>query len=624
MKTKYMVGGIGSILFAISGIIYTILRYMNYYTNASLKLIINSSYDTVFQIFYVLMGLGIIIMGIQAIMIYNEEKIDLSRFAFFISLLAGLFTFLGYPLVLFPQGYRFSLFPSGGNFINFILFVISNFLTTLFFVLFSQTIRQNAENVKNQQFALKISPIILILGLVYAAFTVVIIASINALRWDSFFIPFFAMTQIIWSSFPSSSADPTIFIFLIILDYWHYPNGSVIFTYFLLWFIALVPLASVNLINGLNFFIEEGASKKQVKKFIEMEPEVERRLMEIIEDVSSTYTGVTLQSLGKKMGYKTSLVRKVIKNLEKQGKLRGDLKGNLLIFDKSGYSVSGITKPVESPAKKKKGVNVKRGGVIQGGKYVFKIKAENNTDFNITDVVFQIISYPEDSIELNGEAYREIQKIDKGGLVSPTFEFLPTKDCIVGTIHSTVTYIDHLNKPHTINVEPYTISMICGLLSPKQIDVGRFTKIMEELLDFSKAGEEVKIPYNAKLIYDKMKKVLPDHNFWFVTRPEEKILGNMFIGEFNGFAQGKYNQKEVGLKITITGEKEGHSCVGMIEVFGQDRSMLPPLISELSKKMIIWNCSNCNAPLDKEDVEKLLKNQVVECKYCGYSISKLF
>ena len=77
------------------------------------------------------------------------------------------------------------------------------------------------------------------------------------------------------------------------------------------------------------------------------------------------------------------------------------------------------------------------------------------------------------------------------------------------------------------------------------------------------------------------------------------------------------------MKITITGEKNGYSSVGMIEVFGQDRSMLPPLISELSKKIIIWNCLNCNAPLEKEDIEKLLKNQIVECRYCGHSISKL-
>ena len=80
----------------------------------------------------------------------------------------------------------------------------------------------------------------------------------------------------------------------------------------------------------------------------------------------------------------------------------------------------------------------------------------------------------------------------------------------------------------------------------------------------------------------------------------------------------------MGLSITITGEESGYNCVAMIEAFGQERSMLPPLISELSRKIIIWECRNCDAPLEKEDVEKLLRNEVIKCPYCGYSISKLF
>lgn len=75
---------------------------------------------------------------------------------------------------------------------------------------------------------------------------------------------------------------------------------------------------------------------------------------------------------------------------------------------------------------------------------------------------FQIISYPKDNIKLIGEKIREISKLDAKGLVSPTFEFQPIKDCITGIIHSTVTYIDHLNKPHTISVEPHEISLVCG------------------------------------------------------------------------------------------------------------------------------------------------------------------
>ncbi|MFX1451490.1 MAG: hypothetical protein ACFFCM_11645 [Promethearchaeota archaeon] len=625
MKSKYTIGALGSIIFAISGIIYTISRHANYYVGTSLKLFINSFYDAALRSVYVFIGIGIILMGIQVITIYNDNKISIAPFTFFLSLLSGIFIFIAYPLVLFPQGNRFSFFPSGGNFINFVLFVISNILTTFFFIFYSQVLNRNAEYVANKQFIRFISPVLLIFGLAYAVLTVVIGAIINSLRMGDFFTPMIIFSEFMFSVDPwtGEGGNTSGFILMIILDYWHYPNGNVIGAYFLLWFVALIPLSFLNLINGFNFLAEEGAMEKQVKKIEKRKDEIESDVVELIGDISSKYGGITIQRLSAKLGYNPSVVKSVIKDLINQNRISGKLRGNLLIFEKRRISIPTTRRAVVRPYEKRKGIIVKRGGDIQGGKYNYKIKVENNTDYNITDIIFQIISYPEDSIELVGDLYREIQKLDAGGLVSPSFEFLPTKDCIVGTIHSTVTYIDYLNKPHTINVEPYTISMICGLLSPKQIDVSKFTSITEELLDFSKAGEEIRIPYNASVIYEKLKTVLPDHNFWFVTRPEERVLGDMFIGEFNGFAQGKYNHKEVGLKITITGEKNGYSSIGMIEVYGQDRSMLPPLISELSKKIIIWNCPKCNAPLRKEDVEKLLNNQLVECHYCAYMISKL-
>ncbi|MFX0138976.1 MAG: WD40 repeat domain-containing protein, partial [Candidatus Hodarchaeota archaeon] len=181
--------------------------------------------------------------------------------------------------------------------------------------------------------------------------------------------------------------------------------------------------------------------------------------------------------------------------------------------------------PVEPKKMEEPKVNVYRGGEIQGGKYIFKIKVQNNTKFNITDLIFQVISFPEDSTKLVGESSRKISKLSGKGLVSPSFEFLPTRDCITGTIHSTVTYIDHLNQPHTITTEPFTISIICGLLRPKQIKIDEFYKIIEELLDFEKTGEEITIPYNSKLIFNKLKILLPEQNFWMVTKPKEQIVG---------------------------------------------------------------------------------------------------
>ncbi|MHA1299818.1 MAG: hypothetical protein ACTSO9_10315 [Candidatus Helarchaeota archaeon] len=268
-------------------------------------------------------------------------------------------------------------------------------------------------------------------------------------------------------------------------------------------------------------------------------------------------------------------------------------------------------------------IKVKRGGQIQGSKFIFKLKVENHTPYNITNVSFQILSYPQESITLIGEKYREISKLDAGGFISPTFEFTPTKDCISGTIHSVISFIDHLNGPQIEKVRPYVISIVCGLLQPKEISIGAFTEICHNLIDYSKAGEEIPIPYNPKLIFEKLKFLLPKQNFQFVTPPDSKVIGDTFLGELNGFAEGKFNKKCVGLKIIITGNQQGNNCIGMIEGYAQDRAILPSLISELGQKMKYWNCEKCNGPLSKEDVEQLFQNRVIECRFCGNVISKM-
>ncbi len=232
-----------------------------------------------------------------------------------------------------------------------------------------------------------------------------------------------------------------------------------------------------------------------------------------------------------------------------------------------------------------KGINILRGGEIMGGKSVFKIKIDNKTNYIINDVVFQLVSYPSDCLQLVGSETRKITKISIDGFVSPSFEFQPTKDCVKGKIHASLSYLDHQDQLHVSKIEPHEILMVCGLLTPKKIDGNTFMKITEKILDFEKAGEDVTIPFNAKLLFQKLKVLLPDHNFEFVIHPEEKIIGSTFIGEFKGFAEGKFSKKEVGIKITVTGNVDQQSSIAKIESFCQDAGMLSPLIYELGNSM---------------------------------------
>ena len=255
-----------------------------------------------------------------------------------------------------------------------------------------------------------------------------------------------------------------------------------------------------------------------------------------------------------------------------------------------------------------KPITIYRGGIIKGGKYLYKVKVENKSESVITDLNVIVNSYPKDSLKLIGSRIRDINKVGINGMVSPTFEFKPTSDCVKGTIKATVTYNDYQDNLQTLKVEPHEIAMVCGLLQPRKISMGEFTRIVQELLDFERTGDEIKIPYNPKLIFEKLKVLLPDQNFEFVMKPEEKVIGDVFIGELKGFAEGKFSKKQVALTITITGNKNDSKCVGKIEGFCQDPAMLVPLINEMGESID----EKIDEPLDCTKIIRLVQEKDVK------------
>ncbi|MHA1383722.1 MAG: hypothetical protein ACTSR3_08220 [Candidatus Helarchaeota archaeon] len=542
MKTKYLLVGIGSLFFSVFTVLYVFLVFVTNNVAVFYFLVIN-------------IDIGILLIGIGCLKIYNQQKSYLLRGIFIFSLISG-----SYNLILLFLRQKLFIIPT---YMNYFILFLSDVLLSVFFILLGTILITQRQNLKYPKLALGSGLATLSYCCIYFFYAIAIYianlnylsAMMNSATLDIILImnPKYAYDwdYILWADFVMILS----FFLVISLD----STSSLIISSL---FFAYLPLASAMARNGILFFIE---FRKENDQSVTIKKD---------------------QSLVKLVKEPTSEVK--------------------------------IEKPIGLA-----GIGVKRGGEVQGGRYIYKIKLENNSQYNIMNINFQIISYPQESIILMGNKFREISKLDPGGIVSPTFEFQPTRDCITGIIHSAVTFIDLFNNPHTIHVQPHKISIVCGLLKPKSIDINEFTKICEDLLNYEKVGEEINIPYNPKLIFEKLKVLLPEQNFMFVTRPETKILGDTFFGEINGFAEGKFNKKCVGIKITITGKTGENNSIGMIEGFAQDQAMLPSLISELSEKIIHWNCKKCNGPLDKDDVEKLLQNKVINCKYCGISITKL-
>jgi len=273
------------------------------------------------------------------------------------------------------------------------------------------------------------------------------------------------------------------------------------------------------------------------------------------------------------------------------------------------------------------GVKVTRGGQIQGDRYIFKIKVINERNFNITDVNIQILSYPSESLTLIREKDKnespmrtldriKINKITKGGFISPTFIFLPKSDCIKGVIKAVVNYINEKDEVKTIVMEPYDIRVICGLLKPKPITLEEFEKFSQDIINFEKVGEEIEILMNPNLLYEKLLVLLKKKNFAIVDT-EKQTIGRNFFGLLKAFAQGVYSKNSLGLQITISGNIREKTSLLKIETFAEDKDMSPALIAEIQDTLYPRNCPECGESIPMELLRKLLKEEQVFCEECG-------
>lgn len=276
-------------------------------------------------------------------------------------------------------------------------------------------------------------------------------------------------------------------------------------------------------------------------------------------------------------------------------------------------------------------VRVTRGGQIEGGNYIFKVKVINNKIYNITDVDIHILSYPEESLVLSRvDGHQKISKdrakfhkISKGGgFVSPSFIFKPKKDCIKGKIQAVISFINEEDQIKTIDVEPHDIRIICGLLRPKEVTSGDFEKLTNDLLTFKKVGQELSIYYKPEELYPKLFVLLKEKNFAIIDSEQHDSNGK-FLGVIKGFAEGSFNKRSVGLKLTITGTEGEQLSTLNVEVFAEDKDMTPSIISEFENAVNPQSCPECEENLPHELVKQIMTGSIAYCEACGAQLHEL-
>jgi hypothetical protein len=268
-----------------------------------------------------------------------------------------------------------------------------------------------------------------------------------------------------------------------------------------------------------------------------------------------------------------------------------------------------VAPPIEPPPPI---VSALRGGEIVGGKFQYKIKVKNDTRYVITNVITTIVAYPEDCMEIDGPTSKKIARIEPGGFRSPQFIFSPTKDCVEGEVLATVSYVDHENDTQIMKVDSYTIRSVCDLLTPLKTSVEEFDLMLG---DMAVTAEDQTLNWNPGVLYQKAETMLKACNF-YIMDSSSTVVGDQFRGEIRGLAKGKYTDKRVAVRLTISGAVDGSEARVEVEGLGDDMAMLPTTIDEITKGIDAWTCLNCGGGFEPDEVNSIRVGQAVQCRYC--------
>jgi hypothetical protein len=283
--------------------------------------------------------------------------------------------------------------------------------------------------------------------------------------------------------------------------------------------------------------------------------------------------------------------------------------------------VSHAIRRVQTPsALTEKQVRVARGGEFVGNRMRYKVKVINETPYMITDVTVYLLSYPKNALRLAGNKDDcRFEKIEPGGFRSPTFDFLPTQDCVRGEILAGVSYVDMTGRAHTLSTQPFIIRSVCDLLLPDQVSPEEFALKLKS----HEHGEIcIKVDeWTPEEMFEKALRIVDDSNFYEVSSNMD-VKDGIAFGTISGFAKGKYTGKSVGVQLSISGPSKvkGASCT--IRVSGEDQAMILPAIDDLKERLSAWLCPMCGSPLTLDNVEKLKDGQVVTCPFCSVPIGR--
>ncbi|TFG31027.1 hypothetical protein EU528_07290 [Candidatus Thorarchaeota archaeon] len=252
-----------------------------------------------------------------------------------------------------------------------------------------------------------------------------------------------------------------------------------------------------------------------------------------------------------------------------------------------------------------------------GNRFVYKLTIKSCLESIITDVTSTIVAYPKECLHLSTDYVKVQPRLEIGGFLNESFVLTPTKDCVEGNIVAVVSYVDHQDEVHTVQVSPYIIRSVCDLLQPYESSFDEYQDVFRGLVG---GADKINLRWNASVILDKAQTVLPLMNFYLLD-VQKDIVDEQIYGKIRGFALGKYTEKRVAVLMKVTGAVDADECVAEVEVSGDDDAMFPTTMGEIADKIDAWICMQCGARLNPDQVMEIEAGGVLTCRYCSHTLT---
>jgi len=289
------------------------------------------------------------------------------------------------------------------------------------------------------------------------------------------------------------------------------------------------------------------------------EKKVKIKAIESIKKLSIVYKEIKIDKISSKIGLDLEYIENLIEEMIINKEIEAEIDEDSLIFKKSIPKSKEERKISQHPKEfNEKTIKILRGGdwKIEGNQSVFyyKVKVENNSQFLIGNIQILLTSIPQ-GLKTQSQVY-SIDFLKPGSFESPTFKLNATESCVGDTLEGLVSYTDPKGTQQTVNVEPFKISYVCNLLTPKLITREEF----EEKIGFM---EEKKLIIDSNLNITDLEQILENKikqcNFALLQQIENSQREG--FRKIEGFAQGLYDKEDVGISIAVKKMEEGSKLV---------------------------------------------------------------